>query len=103
MEPSHPSPHMHPLNQTAELLLTKITAKGQIEGDMAVVRLAIAAKSITSEMKLAEKQSLLRWEAEEKWQRLALLTLEKTLTPQSLLMMRPIEAGAAIAHVLGEG
>ncbi len=93
---------MHPLNQTAELLLTKITVNGQIEGDMAVVRLAFAARSASSEMSSGQKQSLLRWEAEPKWQRLALLALEKTLTPQSLLMMRPIEAGAAIAHVLGE-
>ena len=94
---------MHPLNQTAELLLTKITAKREGEGKMAVIRLAFASKSASLEVNLDEKQSLLRWEAEPKWQRLALLALEKTLTPQSLMMMRPIEAGAAIAKVLGEG
>ncbi|MDB6092624.1 MAG: hypothetical protein JWM32_186 [Verrucomicrobia bacterium] len=70
---------------------------------IAVIELALVAVGAEPSEKQSKRlESIRRWEAEPRWSRLALVTLEKPLTPETLLMMGPQEAGARIAAILGE-
>ncbi len=85
------------------MLLQKLGGAKRHDGSIAVIELALAAvETALGENQSTRAQSIRRWEAEPRWQRLALITLEKSLTPQTLLMLGPQEAGAKIAAVLGD-
>jgi hypothetical protein len=96
-------PHLHPLNQAAEMLLKKLGGAKRADGSIAVIELALTAlEAISGERKFERLESIRRWEVDPRWQRLALMTIEKSLTPQMLLIMGPQEAGAQIAAILGD-
>jgi hypothetical protein len=71
---------------------------------MATIRLALTVMAALPnfEAKRDKVNQLLRWDSEPKWQRLALLILEKHLTRDGLLMTSPAVAGATIADLLVE-
>lgn len=96
-------PHFHPLNQAAEMLLQKLGGTKRQAGGIAVIELALVTVGTESSDRQSHRlESIRRWEAEPRWQRLALVTLEKSLTPQTLLMMGPRQAGARIASILAD-
>ena len=85
------------------MLLQKLGGTKRPDGKMAVIELALATISTGKGEKHSQRlQSLHRWEAEPKWQQLAIMMLEKSLSPETLLMMGPHEAGAQIASILGD-
>lgn len=91
---SQPSPHLHPLNQAAEFILRKLDAP-RVPHRIAVIHLALVSPR-TAE----ERVALNQWDSAPKWQRLALLILEKHLTKERLLAMKAEEAGGEIARLL---
>ena len=64
---------------------------------MAVIHLALVVPRTGD-----ESVALNLWESAPKWQRLALLILEKHLTKEKLLAMNPEEAGNEVARLLAE-
>jgi hypothetical protein len=93
------SPHLHPLNQAAELKLTKLGAPAGEGDQMAVTRLALLA--IQGDPRVTEDwvRGLDYWNL-PKWTGVALLMLETRVTAKQMLALSPTAAGKLIADVL---
>ena len=66
--------------------------------DLALVVISTLPPHAATEGRVADLQ---QWDSDPKWQRLALLILEKQLLPQQMLMTSPAIVGAMIADALG--
>lgn len=96
-----PSPHFHPLNQAAEMILKNFDAPMRSADKMALIQLALLTleRHPPSPKHAEHVAALQRWDL-PRWQNLALLMLEKQLTPQRLLMLSAADAGSLIAETL---
>ena len=95
--------HTHPLNQAADQLLKSVNESARSKKQMAAIALALETLARNPNPADGEKLATLhRWDSDPRWQALALLMLEKDLTPQQLLSLSPAEAGLMIAEILIE-
>lgn len=103
MNPETMSPHLHPLNQAARLVLRRVSGVREDDRRMPVIQLAMHAVSNEAGHPLPGERSIVltEWNL-PKWRMRALRRLERRMTAKQLLMLGTVEAGRMIAEILLE-